>query len=322
MLTSTESEKICFLLKKYMRIVNKPDESNNIILENNKIKLLKDDNIVLQRNLNVLNLLNYISNFNYPSNIFKSQDCQFSPFEADRNKNKWIWKENYCHINIPTFMPILLFSLLISDSIPSISEFCLIYINTYTEEIPIEELSLERFKLYSRRIINDRTKLGKIYCYNQKPPVIKNKILRFKNSCLKYISGLPINEFTTEQLCYRIHKAYGSIIRDIFTPLLFYEKGVDAYYSWATDLSGIDCILNNVPIFSFTDTKVAKEFRRKKIKIRHKDLVDWGINLKADLAKPIISRKLLLPTEEAIQQVLICLNKSRIYQDEIIDIIY
>lgn len=322
MLTLTEIKNISYMLRKYHKIANDPDENNNIIIKNNKIGLCFNGKYITIREINLNDLIQEFSKIRYTSNIFESYDSKFSPLEADRNKNKWIWKENYNHINIPRFMPVILFSIFLIDKIPSIPEFCRIYMEAYTEEIPELEQTEERFKLYKHKIPNDRTQLGKIKYYNQQRPGMKNKVLRFKSQYNKYINGLPINEFTSEQLCFRIHKVYGSVIRDIYTPLIFNSKGLDAYYSWLDDIDGIDCILNNVPIFSFTNTKSAEEFRLKKIKYRHANLVNWGINFKADLQLSLKNKTISLPDEQAIQKVLHVLNKSRVFQDKIINIIY
>lgn len=322
MLSLAEIKNISFMLKKYHKIANEPDENNNIVIKNGKIGLFSNGEYVLVRKIDFQSLIDNFNTIRYCSNIFDSNDSKFSPLEADRNKNKWLWKNSYNHINIPKFMSIMLFTLLLMDKLPSIIEFCMIYIYTYTEEIPIEDQTNERFKLYSKNISNDRSQLGKIIYYNQQKPGIKNKVLRFKSQFNNYIKGLPINEFTSEQLCFRIHKVYGSIMRDIYLPLIFNIKGVDAYYSWLDDMDGIDCILNNVPIFSFTDTKTAEEFRYKKVRFRHINLVDWGINFKADLNKSLKTKTLLLPDEEAIKKILHTLNKTRVNHDEIINITY
>ena len=56
-----------------------------------------------------------------------------------------------------------------------------------------------------------------------------------------------------------------------------------SYYNFLDDLSGIDLILDGVPVFAYTNTISGQEFRKKKREERHPELADIGIALEKNV---------------------------------------
>ena len=291
LITLSSAIETCF------HICNKPDKSNNIEIKNNVISLILNDSIIFQKELDVISLKEKLQKISYHKNIFQQKDSPFNPLEADRKENKIVWRKDYKGIDFPKFIPIILFSLLIIGEIPSIIDFCKIYMLSYIEPVPKNELISNRLSLYDESFIkhkNDRERIDQIIYYNESTLSyqIKNSLIRFKPKYLSYIHNLPINEFSTEHLCSRIYKMYGSIVRDIYNPLYFSLFNIDSYYSLYYDLSGIDLFLNNIPVYAYTDTSSGHEFRAKKISQRHPELKsNFCIILEKNIHNNISSEK-------------------------------
>ena len=78
---------------------------------------------------------------------------------------------------------------------------------------------------------------------------------------------------------------YGSIVRDIFNVLYFYKLGENSTYSLLDDYSGIDLMLNGIPIFAYTNTKASREFRQIKRDERHPELSKIGVALESSIGE-------------------------------------
>ena len=286
---------------KYTNLLNNPNIKNNIEIKNNNIYLIKDSKIILQQKIDLNKLKSNLQNIYYQKNIFNNYETRYSPFEADRQINKDIWKNTYNRINFPKFMPIALMTLLLTKELPSLIDFIKIYMLSYMELISEKEQTNERFLLYKEKINNDRTRLGQtiIFADGQK---INNKLLRFRKEFSPYIYNLPINEFTTEHLCNRIHKVYGSIIRDIYNALYFYKYNIYTYYNLLDDYLGIDLFLNGIPVYAYTNTFGGQEFRDKKIHERHPNLnKNIGIKLEKEIYKEKLNGLYLIKDEDILK---------------------
>lgn len=278
-----EIKRVSSLIEKYHYIANKPTDENNIEIKNNTIYLIDNGQIVMERCLDIEDIRKQLNNTIYQKNVFKGSDAIFNPLEADREDYKFVWKNNYNRIDFPKFLPILLFSLLELGIVPSIIDFCKIYMITYTEAIDKRYFNDNRLKLYKNVFINDRERIGLKITFSDGQEM-NNKLIRFKDKYLNYVHGMPINEFTTEHICCRIYKVYGSAVRDVYNALCFKEFGIDTYYNLVDDLSGIDLFLNDIPVFSYTNTGAGQEFREKKIQERHPELnCKIGIKLEKNI---------------------------------------
>lgn len=278
-MTEKDINYVCRLLEKYCIIANRPNDDNNIEINGNIISIKEKGNEIYNRMLNVDSIREKLENTPYVKNIFSNVDSIYSPFEADRKENRYIWTAYYNNISFPSFISVLLFSLLATGEIPSIVEFCAIYLSTYTEVIDVKYSNPSRNILYTLSNVEDRVRVGKEIVFGDIK--IKNNLLRFKGKFTEYLKDFPINEFTTEHICSRIYKAYGSIVRDIFNVLYFDKLGEKSYYNFLDDLSGIDLMLNDIPIFAYTDTKASQEFRQRKRDERHPELSKTGVALES-----------------------------------------
>ena len=142
-----EIKAVSSVIEEYFYICNKTDKLNNIEIKNNVISLIKDGLVVMQKEINITELRDKLKQTVYQKNVFKGNDAIFNPLEADRKENKFVWKKDYNKINFPKFIPIILFSLLVTGEIPSIIDFCKIYMLSYTEMIPKDEITDKRFSV-------------------------------------------------------------------------------------------------------------------------------------------------------------------------------
>lgn len=310
--TDNQIKEIASLVEKYVDVFEHPDKNNNIIIENNLISIIKDGKTVCSKRINPHDLKNQIEQITYgEENIFKNNNSPFSPLDADRKENKIVWKKNYNKINFPKFIPVFLLSLLLTDKIPSVIDFCYIYANAYTEPIPYDEISDNRLSLYREIFINnknDHERLDKITQIDNQSMI--NILIRFKDKYYKnYIYGLPINEFSLEHLAYRIYKVYGSIVRDVFNALYIstFDLSIQTSYSLNKDLNGVDLYVNEIPIYAFTKTSEGDYFSKIKKNNRHK--LKFGIRLIADLSNK--KSGIYLITDDAVNQIIdIVKNKT------------
>lgn len=300
-MTNKEIDKIIETLKNNLEIANRPNAMNNIIIKDNTVSMIKDGVEVERRILHIDSIKNKADNMIYGRNIFENIDAKYSPLEADRNNNHYIWKREYRGIDFPKMMSVMLFSLLVAGELPTIFELFKIYSLTYTEVLNPIHSDITRFELYNVPKENDRKRLGAVMYFENKK--ITNKLLRFKEDSLVFVKGLPINEFTTEQLFCRIYKCYGSLVRDIYAALYFNKLGAETYYDYAYDINGIDCMVNGIFVFAYTNTRSAKEFRKRKMNERHPELGEVGIALETDFRKGK-TNKIHLINETAAQKVI------------------
>lgn len=301
-MTESDINKISRLIEKYSKIANEPDDLNNIVIDGHVISIIENGVEIYKCELDINSIRKKLDNNNgYVENVFYHSDSIFSPFEADRDENKCFWVSEYNNISFPYFISVLLFSLLAVGELPTIMEFCKIYLGAYTEIIDVSCSNPKRNLLYaiSNNGNKDRARVGKIFLFDNVQ--ITNNLLRFKNKYISYLKDFPINEFTVEHICSRIYKAYGSIIRDIFNVLYFDELGQESYYSFLEDLGGIDLMLNGIPIFAYTNTKASQEFRQKKRDERHPELSKIGIALESTIGKKRKGKVYLIKEKTALE---------------------
>lgn len=324
-MTDKEIQNISSLLYKYHVIANSPNNKNNIVIENNKISIIIDGKSSFVRKLDYSDFMQQVSNCNYfYKNIFKQEDFKYNPLEADRDENYKYWCEKNKYINFPKFISVLLFSLLYCGKIPSIIDFYRIYMNTYTNVL--NATSPFRYIYYSEtvrpEIISglDRIRVNKNIVLPD-GNILINRLLGFKAEFeIEYVKNLPLNEFTTEHLCSRIYKLYGSIIRDVHMPLYFNMLGCKCHYNFLSDLNGIDLFIDNVPVYAYTRTRNGEEFRKDKKDNRHNNLPNYGV----EFLKTIFNQKFSgvdLISEKAAKEILECVEKihlgdKRIYKVE------
>lgn len=286
-------------IKDYIEVANHPSPQNNIIIEGDIIKLIVDGAIIKERKIPVSEMMRKLNEINYPSkNPFNSSDIKYSPLEADKKSNKQYWAKNHYKIDFPKFISVILFSLLTVGSFPDISEFCKIYMRTYMEVIPKDYVS-KRKNAYAdeHKSVNDRTAIGKkMTCDGT--VFFENKNIRFKEKYLVYLKDIDYNEFTTEFICNRIYKMFGSIIRDIHTSVLLFSCGANTKYDFFEDLKGTDFFVNEIPVRAYTQTFFGKEFANKKEFFRHSN-VDFSKFIKLEVQKPSGSGLKLMPAQFA-----------------------
>lgn len=264
-----EIQVVACLLEKYADIINRPTPDNRIELTNKMVRLIKDGTVLTERPISTQGM--NLTEVEYKNNVFCSPDIAFSPLEADREDNVKYWKQSYNKINFPLFIPIPLISWLALGKIPDIVDFCKIYLLAYTETVT-KSTYLNPLDVYAVNS-NMYSNVGKPLIYTD-GQILNNRILRFKPRYLKYVSGLPINQFTTEQICNRIYKAYGSCIRDPYNMLRMSEFGAKTVYDSYLDFEHcIDGKIGTIPYHGFSKTESAKKFRDKKVQERHKTAV-------------------------------------------------
>lgn len=269
------------LLDKYYKIANEPNDLNNIIIQGNVISIIENGVEIYRRDLDIVKIKEKLEKMNYIKNSFNHFDSKYNPFEADRKENRFIWSSYYNNISFPYFISVMLFSLLAVGNVPSIIEFCKIYLLTYTEAFDSKYSNPNRFILYSIPVVDDRSRVGEVIFFDGVK--LPNNLLRFKSKYIQYLKDFPINEFTTEHICSRIYKAYGSLVRDIYNVLYFDSLGVKSYYNFVDDLEGIDLMINEIPVFAYTDTKAGQEFRQRKRDERHPELSNIGVALEKNV---------------------------------------
>ena len=276
-------------------LLNKPNKANKIKIMSNKIYIIKNSQISEERELDIPNLSKTLSSITYTKNVFM-EDISLSPLEADRNEYAYIWKQKYSKINFPIFISVALACLFVTGKMPEIIDFCKIYLLSYTTVLKTSSNSGD---LYNVKYPGRRTLDKKILVDNIE---MTNRLIRFNDIALNYTYGLPINEFTTFDICARIVKVYGSIVRDISNPIRFSQFTDDVEYDFYQDLCGIDMFLAGIPVFVFVKTDAGNEFRAKKVLDRHPNLEPRGIILQFGI--PHNFRGIYYPTDEFIKSMI------------------
>ena len=269
-----EIQVVACLLEKYADIINTPNIDNKIEIVDKTVRIIKDGKVLAEKPITTDAM--QLSDVEYVRNVFNSNDIAYSPLEADREENHKYWKKKYGKINVPMFIPIPLVSWLALGKIPDIVDFCKIYLLAYTE--PVTKSTYIQPDVVYATDVNIYSNVGKTLTYTD-GQILKNRVLRYKRRYLKYVSGLPINQFTTEQICCRIYKLYGSCIRDPYNMIRMSELGAKTVYDTYLDfVQGVDGIINNVPYYGYSKTQASYDFRDIKVNERHKDLnPDKGI---------------------------------------------
>lgn len=274
-----EIQVVACLLEKYAEIMNNPTADNKIELRDKSVRIIKDGIVLAEKPISTQKM--QLETVEYSKNVFTSSDIHYSPFEADRAINVQYWKNSYSKINFPLLMPIPLISWLALEKIPDVIDFCKIYLLAYTE--PVTKTSYINPRDFYSTDVNVYSNVGSMIKYTDGQE-ITNRLVRFKLRYLKYTHGFPINQFTTEQVCNRIYKAYGSCVRDPYNMLRMSEFGAKTAYDTYMDfVLCIDGKVGNIPYHGFSKTHAAETFRKKKVEERHKtDVAKKGIILVQD----------------------------------------
>jgi len=249
--------------------------------------------------------------------LYLNEDFYHSPLEADKFKKNWLYVNDKTNLNFPKFIPILFFYIYYTGEIPDPITFALTYINVYMEIVPENEIKQNLSSFYTDEY-DQYEMLGKKIEYSNGFTII-NKAIRYKKEyCPKL--NIAINQMTMDQVIVRAIKVFGSIVRDFYNPIIFHYYGANAYYSYYEDLHGVDMLLNDIPCYSYTNTKAAKEFAKDKTAIRHPNLrTDCGIRLKADITKLTEDSGLHVIIEEIIKDVIAITKKQDI---GLVDVFY
>ena len=288
-LTEKEKENMIQFISNNSDILNmniKENEDSGLIIKNDEIKFFVNSITKNKYPIDWENIVQQIEEKVYPvgKNPFYSWEVDHSPLEADRKENRDLWVHIYNNINFPFFMPIVLTGVLLYGKIIDFLDFYEIYRFIYTEEVPENEQISEKVrkslmiapKKYNNNIEDRLSTLhGGVLLTFQGENIEYSKVIRFKKEYLHLVSGLPFNEFTSEQLLYRMYKVYPTLLREIEAVSHFMYLGMNAFYDLELDLKeGIDGVIEGYPYYCFVDTKSAKEFHNIKIKNRHPELKD------------------------------------------------
>lgn len=298
-LTENEIQNIIRFISENVNILNmhiKQDEDSGLIIKDDEIKFFINSQTKNSRNIYWEDIFQQIKEKTYPigKNPFYSWEVDHSPFEADREENRELWVHIYNNINFPFFMPIILTGVLLYGKIIDFLDFYEIYRFIYTEEVPENEQIPDKVrkslmvapKKYNNNIEDRLSTLhgGEMLTF-QGENIEYSKVIRFKKEYLYLIKGLPFNEFTSEQLLYRMYKVYPTLLREIEAVSHFMYLCTNAFYDLELDLKeGIDGVIEGYPYYCFVDTKSAKEFHNIKIKNRHPELKD---NVGIAITKPL-----------------------------------
>ena len=297
---------IAGLLQKYHYIANSPDAMNNILIVENKISIIDKGVELTSKTLDLDTVERQISQsgFNSSGNIYKSKDWVYCPFEADRDDksiNK-IWGYRYSSIDFPKFMGVVLFSLLYCGELPTFSDFHRIYSRAYTEVMRP-----------SVSVTGGRYQLGKSLSFSDGYEEV-NKLLYFNKLCTednKYVKNLPINEFTTEHLLAREHKAYPSLLRDIHKVLYFNSMQRNSYYSYLLDIGGVDLIIDDIPCYDYVKSESSDKFKKLKDTERHPNLGNVGIRIKMASFKDNVG-SITLIDDKGAEDILYYVDKIKV----------
>lgn len=307
MLTMDEIKKVASLIDKYECIANNNCKNGDIEIRNSEMYFIVNGELLEMRKLDSDDIKKQLETIEYKENVFSSTDVRYSPFEADKMNNKIVWLKDYKWIRFPYFLPIIHFSVLATGKVPDIIDFCKIYLLVYTETVPQKELINDRNQYYTKKY-SDRENICNDIQYTD-GQILKNKILRFKKKYLKYVKNLPFNEFTTEQLCSRIFKLYGSCIRNFYHALRFNKFGKKTYYSMRQDMSGIGGYIDDIPYYGNIDSENAGQFWSNKVGGKNQNLEHIGIKLKQGVSRKqglyIISDDRILEIVKMIDEKLI-----------------
>ena len=273
-LTMQKLVEIAKVVEQYTEVVNKPDKDNNIMIIDGKIRFIYSGKIIKERDYSTVQMM--LDRIAYDKNVFDSSDIEMSPLAADKKKGNW---DKYYKCDFMKFMPQILLTILFFGIVPDMLEAAQITALAYTEIVQDKQRLPDRNKKLK---ISDITykNIGAVICFSDGRK-ITNHLLRFKDKYADYIKTLPYNEFTTEMLFNRIFKVFGSCIRDIYNPLRLYElKQKNVVYSLYADLDGIDMMVNNVPVYAYSNTVYGTSMRSVKVMARHPHLrKDIGINI-------------------------------------------
>ena len=307
-LSIDELKKIASGIEKYAHIVNAPSTKNTIKIRNNKVELIVDGEVKARKAISTEEM--DMSGIEYSKNVFNSSDVNFSPFEADREKNWVYWKNSYRNIDFPKLVPLPLMCWLIVGKWPDVVDLCKLYALTYTELVPDSDICVNKENLFTKDEYAELKNIGDEIQYTD-GRIVRNKLIRFKQKYEVFLKDLPCNEFTTEQLFSRIYKAYGSCVRDPYMIIRSVELGASAEYDSYLDIvGGIDGIIEGIAYYGYIETDASKAFRKVKLDSRHKNLPqDKGIALEKSNEK---RSGVYLIKDEDIKQILQDLKNDKI----------
>ena len=294
MLTTTEIRAVKDFITAHHDIFNAPTATRNIKIVSDKITMFDGMDVIAERVLDIKTISDDMMKIPYQKNSF-AVDNEFNPLEADRKNYYAYWNKKYTRINVPFFMSVALASLLVLGKIPDIIDFAKIYMLTYTTTVreSINDGSVYGVPFRPRKMLGES-----VFAEGSK---ITNKLIKFNKLAMNYVSGLPINEFTTFDICSRIYKVYGSVIRDISNPIRIGQFTENVEYGFYEDLEGIDMMVNNTPVFVFVRSDAGLEFRVKKMLARHPHLSQNGVAFTIQI--PWGCKGMYLPSNEFLHNM-------------------
>lgn len=275
--------------------------------DNNDIKISSDGTIHLflsgvkhvSNKVYSSDLRKSVKNLNYSENVFESTDIKFSVLEIDKARGYWQDKYKKKKVKFPQFMHIVLWTMIATGKYPSIVDTFHIYKDLYLEVVPSDE-QINRQEYY-KKAYKDRKNIGKEMIFENE--TIINEELRFKKEIYEnYVSGLPFNSFSAEQLLNRLYKILPSLYRDPYRMILAGEMGAESLYSLYLDNHGIDGVINSIPVLGRTRSRSGSNFGNVKLYDRHPEL-----NNKSKILFTTGESEhsgVYLPTKEVLQKVI------------------
>lgn len=298
-LTTDEIDKVVCLGRQCAIMLEKVDEHNDIIICNSVISLFLNGVEICSRKLTKDTLKQALKDMGYEDNVFTSTDIKYSVLEIDKAKGYWKDEHKTKHVKFPKFAPIVLWCLLVTGKYPSVIDTYWIYRELYLEIVP--ETEQVNRKEYYKRNYQDRKHLNEALVFDG--DTILNQELRFKKELLgKYVSGLPFNSFTAEQLLNRLYKVLPSLYRDPYTIVALNYLGADSYYGLHLDYQGVDGFVNGIRILGRVRSRSGSKFSDIKLNDRHPELNNYkriSITIGESNVKGI-----LLPTDEALKELI------------------
>lgn len=295
-----------------MKLFLEPDEYNKIEIIGRILRIIVDGKVVKELKLNSDFLLKEAKKMLYLNRTMNTNEEKVNPLEADRKERKKYWMNPPNTIRIPYFITTYLVYVAFTEKLPTMIEIGLFYIEMFTKEITRAEM-IDKFirnQAYAPGeeigdiLVEDRASVGTLIPFNGES--FESKLLMFKENI--DVVGLPISDFSTYQLFNRIYRNYGSITRDLCNLLKLDNAGQKVYYSSVLDRDGIDMLLNDLPICSYSKTTGGEELKDDKDSERHTEKIKRGIYLKFDIdfesnSVSLLEDKLIPALLEIVEEV-------------------
>ena len=320
-------------------------KNNNVIIKNNTLYFQGKE---AQINSNLIKT--QIEAVKYPRRIelWSVDSLAYNPIEADRENSydlingnsKWDINAFYHYngkisINIPSFNEVFWYLFCQTpDAVPSFEQFAKMYLNTHFTSSKNQKnqhnnsIMFRNGKCHIYNSVGDYiTIINSNYnCENNNTNnecVFQNKLINFRDNSSH---NLPINQLTTEQILRRLTKVYGSLIRDLYHPIIFNSLGAETEYNSNLDThGGIDLIVNGYVCCSYMGNKSSMNFANDKQRFRHNENVlqdDEGncrgfkliTNFNTDDKGKLVDT-IFLPNDDIIKKIINDINAGKIQEE-------